>query len=439
MKHQNKEEENRKFKKRITRRDYFNARSAGGKTQRIENTIREKECLSATAAAFKNDKKKRKPDNKKPGQEKFLLAFSFIPETPYDRRDSIPENFRSCSFNEQKQYDEFYKKFIYPYSIPKMLFWTAFEKETVRDTHGRDLPSPDLEIIKLAKKWICDITAGESFYKRNKDYFTRAEAHLFLSTIPNFKSASLIEWYFYIKCLARKMDIKTSRCVARVFNLKFARYYNHSIVIDFLGFIARSTGFTTGRTVLGDICDFVLTKIKELQDGQRSFSFSGRTPGSVISLANEWHANVIREREARYALANAEYRFINRNSIPLSIDRWNGISISHSQFKNDEGIWEFTQLYTVQDLLNEGRNMKNCVSSYASRCAVGDCSIFHVSCIYPNMKNFKIGKATLEISRDRTLVQAKAICNAKIPSATVNIIRKWAQQNRIKSDMLVNY
>jgi len=393
--------------------------------------------------ALKDDKQKRKPEDKKPGQGKFLAAFSFILWSPYDKRDSIPVNYRSHSFNGQRQYIDFLKEFIYPYHIPPALLWTALEKETVKDDKGRDRPTPDFNVIRLARKWIRDIASGESFYKKNKYYFTRTEAHFFLlSDIPYQEPSSVIEQYFYAKCLARKLNIKLSRSIAGVFSVKFSNDLDNLIVAGFLDLITRSGGFDADNIQLGDICDFVLAEIKKHKKsrGRRPlFSFSNRTMASVLALANEWHADVIREQEAQNALANAGQRLNRQNrqdSVSQRLTRWNGITVSHSQIEIENCTWLFSQLYTVQDLLNEGRKMKSCVSSYSPKCASGDSAIFHVSCLFIDTQ-FSEDKATLEVSRNRVLIQAKAKCNARITPVTMGVIRKWAQLNRIKIDIMV--
>jgi len=171
------------------------------------------------------------------------------------------------------------------------------EKETVKDDKGRDRPSPDFNIIRLAKKWIRDITSGVSFYKSNTALFTKAEAHFFLlSDIRYTEPSSVIEQYFYAKCLARKLSVKLSLSTAKVFSFKFTNDWDNPIVTGFLDFIARSDGFETGKLELGDICDFVLAEIKKHKKSrgrQPPFSFSGRTMTSVLALANEWHADII--------------------------------------------------------------------------------------------------------------------------------------------------
>lgn len=442
MKRQNTIDEIREREKRIARRDRSIARAVRNKARRIRDNEYEKQVLEATAKALKDDKRKRKPEDKKPAQGKFLAAFSFIPWSPYDKRDSIPANYRCRSFNAQRQYIDFLKEFIYPYDLPPALLWAALEKETVKDDSSRDRPSSDFNVIRLAKKWICDITSWESFYKRNKEHFTRAEAHFFLrSDIPYQKPSSVIEQYFYAKCLARKLNVKLSRNIAKVLSNKFAHDWDSSIVTGFLDLIARSGCFDADKIGLGDICDFVLAEIKKYKKSrgrQPPFSFSGRTMASVLALANEWHAYVIREQEAQNALANAGRRLNRQNgraSVPPRLTRWNGITVSHPQIETEDSVWLFSQLHTVQDLLNEGRKMKNCVSSYSAKCASGDCAIFHISCLFTDTQ-LSEEKATLEVSRNRVLVQARAKCRAKIPPVTMGIIRKWTQLNKIKIDIM---
>ena len=438
-----------KREKRTAQRAGYLDNSVRKKDRRIEEAERKKESLTAGNEALKNDKRKKKPDDKRPGAQKFMEAFAFIPRSsPYDKRACIPVNYRCRSFNEQRQYFDFLKEFIYPFNLPKILVLTALEKETVKNDRGRDVPSPDYEIIRLAKKWICDMSVGGSFYKKNKEYFTKADAHFFLvSDIPYQYPASLTEQFFYAKCLARKMGVKTSQDTAWTFSRKFAKYLNHPVVTGFLDFIARNDSFTDSKNGIGDICDFVLAEIekqKKSRNRRPPFSFSGRTAASVTALANEWHADVIREQEAQNAVIAAGHNVVpvrerreyphGRVSDALPGRRWNGISVSYSRFETEGCIWLFSQLHTLQDLHNEGRKMKNCVSSYSAKCARGDCAIFHVSCLHTDTQHSE-DKATLEVTANRALVQAKAKCNTKITPVTTGVVRKWAQFNKIRLDI----
>jgi len=241
--------------------------------------------------------------------------------------------------------------------------------------------------------------------------------------------------------MARKMPIRQSRTIAKIFVQKFTKYWNHHIVTGFLDLIARSNDCCTGNGGadsggLGDVCDFVLSEIEKHRKARGRlppFSFGKRTMTSVIALANEWHACVLQEAEAQTALERAQ-NITNRQAgkvIHTKISRWNGINLSCSRIEDDNFVWSFTQLCDVHSLLNEGRTMKNCISSYAARCASGDSAIFHVSRIF-KVDQVCENSATLEVTRERILVQAKAKCNARLSSGVKTAVRKWAQLNRIK-------
>jgi hypothetical protein len=156
---------------------------------------------------------------------------------------------------------------------------------------------------------------------------------------------------------------------------------------------------------------------------------------SIVTLANEWHADVLREQEIRNDLGRATQRarWQGKAAEHIEMSRWNGIYVSHSRVEGDACVWSFTQLCSARELLNEGRLMKNCVSSYSYKCVTGDSAIFHVSRVFTAGQIIE-NVATLEVSKNRFLEQAKAKCNTKIAPAAMNIIRKWALFNRIKID-----
>jgi hypothetical protein len=58
----------------------------------------------------------------------------------------------------------------------------------------------------------------------------------------------------------------------------------------------------------------------------------------------------------------------NRPNIPAIAKRWKGIDVPFFKYEANECEWTVAQLFTAEDLLNEGRKMKNCVSSYTYRC-----------------------------------------------------------------------
>jgi hypothetical protein len=390
------------------------------------------------------DKKKSGKSDKRPGPEKFLALYSYIPSTTYDSRWQIPPSWKPHSFSENKQHLEFLRKFVYPYPLPDILLWATHSPEFTVDEKGKKTDTPDLAYIRFAKKWIRDIVSGQSFFKLNKEHFTKAEAHFFLnSKIPYTDAGSVLVLYFYAKCRARAMNHKMSLLVAEVFTAKFNSQSGNSLVESFLDLIGRTPQYNFERGMLGDLCDFVLTKItenKQLRGRPGAFSFSGRTITSVIALTNEWHEHLRREEEARRAQREAHRRQRQqdqKNEAPHDFSKWKGLGLMQFRHQTDEYIWTVTELRTAQDLVNEGRKMKNCVSSYDYNCVVGDSALFTIDRICP-LRGAIEKVATLEVNKSkRTLIQGKGKCNTTLTPRAMSIVTRWASENGIKVRLLV--
>ncbi|MFP3042950.1 PcfJ domain-containing protein [Treponema primitia] len=433
-------EEIRRREKRLLRREKTIAHVGRKRQYRLERKEKKEAENSAAAQILAEDRKKNIPSDKKSDACKLLEAFSYISWTPYDKRDTLPQGFRSHSFNKDRQHIDFFKTYIYPYPIPLPLLFTTLQKDHFLDERGKERKSAYYGLINLSKQWVSDIASGDSFHQKNKEYFTKAEAHYFLTeTLPYSGPLSVVRLYFYAKCKARNMGVKQCMIIAKVFTLKFEKYFNHAIVTGFLDLLARSPGYQVEEGELGDICDFVLAKInKKIKWGEKfqPFSFSGRTMTSIIAAANEWHAEIQREQEALNMVARAgNLRQQHSPAADTLEKRWKGFSIANFAFETVECKWKVTQLLTAQDLLNEGRKMKNCVSSYAYKCLSGECSIFNLSS-YGKDSRLIESHATLEVTKDRLLIQAKAKCNFRVSPKAMNVINRWAQTNRIKNGVI---
>jgi hypothetical protein len=393
---------------------------------------------AAAAEALRNDNKKTVETDKRPGADMFLQMYSFVPTSRFDKRHCIPHGWTSRSFNKRRQHIEFFKTFIYPYPVPDALLFTSLQQEYVIDERGKRIKMPYRGLIKLAKQWLSDLVSGESFYKRNKTYFTRAEARYFIcSNLPYADETSVIKQMFLAKCKARKMSAKLCKTVSDVFANKFLPDFNNGIVTGFLDLIARTDNHRFDSDELGDICDFVLEKIRKHRSARgrlELFSFSGRTAASVIALVNEWHGELQRERKTQADIERARNK--QDNSEPLDISHWRGLGIAQFSHKTDSGLWTVSELLTSQSLVNEGRKMKNCVASYAYKCAENISALFSVSQYYSE-NQITDNVATIEVRiADRSLVQAKGKCNTKVSGAALNVITRWAQISRIRIRLL---
>jgi hypothetical protein len=390
--------------------------------------------IETAAQKLREDNKQVRPVHKRPGPGIFLEAYSYIPATQFDKRHAIPASWTAHSFNERRQHREFLKTFVYPYPVPEVLLRASRQEEYFLDGNNREKRSPGYDIIRLAKKWVCDIVSGESFYKRNKEYFTKPEAHWFLNAaMPYDGLHSVLQQWFYARCRARNMDHKLGLTVSGIFAQKFAQVFRHPMVSAFLDLIARTDDYRFDSGILGDISDFILVKIQEHRESRgraKLFSLSGRTIVSIAALANEWHRELQRRREplrTRMRLWAG-----NGSEKTVATDRWPGLGIGNFQYPQDGVTWIVSELRTAQALVNEGRKMRNCVASYAYRCALGECSIFNVSRWY-EANRLTDSIATLEVNmKDRTLVQAKGKCNGRVTGTMMNVITRWAQANRIR-------
>jgi hypothetical protein len=325
---------------------------------------------------------------------------------------------------------------VFPYPVPETLLWTTHYPEYVISRTGKREMKPNHSIIILAKKWIKDITSGESFYKRNKDYFTKAEAHYFLSSRLAFNdTSSVVTLYFYAKCRARSLNHKLSMMIAEVFTAKFLYQFKNRLVESFLDLLSRTPDYRYERGMLGDISDFVLEKIRENENEQnehRHYTFSGRTITSIIALTNEWHERLRRPRGAHRNVQIADPKIKN----PIDTSHWKGMGLAQFRHETEDYLYTVTELRTAQDLVNEGRKMKNCIASYNHVCAFGNCAIFTVERIHPNSQIIEKA-ATLEVQiSNRTLIQAKGKCNSIITPKVSNIVTRWAQTHRIKAKLI---
>jgi hypothetical protein len=350
---------------------------------------------------------------------------------------------RSCSYSrfyyayDYKRWEKwlpFFTVFLYPYPIPEALIWTAFEDEGF---HARENDYD--KIINLAKKWTGDITSGCSFYERNKTFFTRLEAHYFLSEKIGYSNvSSLVRRYFLAKYKARKMNIFFSDMVSNIFASKFVKHFDHILVTEFLDLLARTTEKQLGEAPLDDICDFVLSKIERddsRKEKTQAFSFSGRTLRSVMALMHQWHTDILGEFEATDIVNDAELPgFLKRTNYRHC--KWYGMGIENYTHETDNCTWVISELRTSVSLFTEGQRMKNCVSYYTQRCVDGECAIFNVSC-RDKKRAITESAATLEVHpATKRLIQAKAKCNAGVTDPAMNVITQWAKDSGITVDLI---
>ena len=414
----------RRKKERLDKRTKSIVRAVANKEKRIRLAEFKAENDVIVAKISKNKKTTERKIEKRPGVNYFLDTFSFIPQCASD----VSLKWRSHSFNKERQYIEYFTRFIYPYPVSKaLLLATVIPELYYFGNDGTRYRSLDYDLIQLCRKWLCDIVTKESFYIKNKNYFTKREAHLFLNSKTAYCDVrSVLFMFFEAKCKARGISGSFCKIITRVFTIKFEGCINHIIVTSFLDLIARHKDYIINDDELADICDFFhseITKYNESSDKSAPFSCSGRTMTSIRALANEWHGKIQRENAARDVFKS------NR----IKEAHWKGLAISNFLFENDDDVWTITQLCNVNALINEGRTMRHCVASYAQQCSQGVVAIFHVSGRKRDSASLSFNHATVEVrAASHSIVQIKGRYNSRIDKITERIIRRWAQSNHLK-------
>ena len=304
----------------------------------------------------------------------------------------------------------------YPVPIPYILFF-SLENISLKNLVDRHSAKEIKRAVDLADKWLRDIFSKESFYKRNKEYFTRAEVKYFLScdrykcTERCCNLGDLIDYFFITKIKANNLDLSLD--VFHMFTFTDGCFI-HQTVIGFIKFLCNNKKYIKNREEkIRDICDFLKT---EYINNDRNFNFENMTWHELKRLSDEWHL------ENRIANDPHLKEYINTS--------WKKSSIKDFIFEKDGKIWMIEEITTGKTLYEEGEIMQHCVFSYVYSCIDGYCFIFSVSRITgKNDDEKKI--ATLEISRYMELIQARGPCNARIDNETADIIKIWAGENKI--------
>ena len=367
----------------------------GFKRQRKREEIQGSEdTYNKVMAAYEKAPSKRKLKRIDPKKREYtyietLLGKVFINPKLYIRS---PEEWKSKSYNIEKQKIDFIKWIYCKYKVPSFMF-------TLLD--GSTTSNYEKEIYF---KWFICIAQGGSFYKLTKDVFTKKEAHTFLN-ISNNKEVRYNIWL--AKCITIGLETKLSNVLVNKLNL---RNYESNYFNEVIAFFKRYEKDIDCNTI-ADVTDFLLTKSND-----KDFSLKGRTISSVIRLTNEWHIELNKLKDG------SQYTWVGLD-IPTSTWRF-------PKLEND--IWEIRQLTTSKQLRHEGKVMHHCVASYAYSCSKGLSTIFTME-HYNAIENKQEKCVTIEVSMStKRIVQVRRRLN-KPPTATENkIISKWAFKYGLK-------
>jgi hypothetical protein len=319
-------------------------------------------------------------------------------------------NYKSPYKNLERAKKAFFKKFIFPYHIPDFLLFNS---------------------IVLTNLYIIP----GSFYKKINPFLTKKEAHIFLNLQPSY--SSYLQYWQETKETENVITqaFLTAKTIARSFEPSFialivpsvsAKWLLWDEAADFLENFADQPSWIKKVKFTNDFLDFlknhedykwnkndwygVLDFFANVLCTNDGFNFSGRTPQSLISLTNEWHIKM-----SRIAAIGKE--------------TWSGLPYLNKTYDDipNEKTWAITQIKTEKDLHKEGKAMHHCVYSYLDKCLRGEVGIYRIESMN-HMGDIK-KEATVEIRRDRKIVQARALSNASISASCEKILRRYAKDN----------
>jgi len=143
---------------------------------------------------------------------------------------------------------------------------------------------------------------------------------------------------------------------------------------------------------------------------QPHFTIKGRTPASLLAQVRAWHRNLAHARfdQAEWPRSGIEgFEFMERAGGTLR-------------------IWTVTELTSTQALVGEGREMRNCVATYAQSCLCGVSPIWTLE-VEVYQRRSKV--LTIEVqTASRMICQVRGKCNAIPGEKHLGILRRWADQ-----------
>jgi len=176
------------------------------------------------------------------------------------------------------------------------------------------------------------------------------------------------------------------------------------------------------RAQVGPLVDYIRHRKFERQvvmiDGERrtlppaqpNLSMRGRNATALLAQMQAWHTELGRSP------ADTGLCWKPSGIAPFRIVHGKG---------DERATWRVVELLSKAELAHEGHIMKHCVASYAPSCARGDSSIWRMT--REEADGSVRSMQTIEVARDRAIVQARGRRNILPNAAQANVIQSWAR------------
>ncbi|MYA72349.1 hypothetical protein F4009_19780 [Candidatus Poribacteria bacterium] len=156
---------------------------------------------------------------------------------------------------------------------------------------------------------------------------------------------------------------------------------------------------------------------REIGPAQPNFSMRRRTPETLLRQVEEWHGELGRESKDREL-------------------EWHGSEIGEfhllegSEEARNMKFWSIRELLSSDELIDESRILRHCVSTYARSCHTGRSSIWSMEIEDENGRR-KI--LTIEVApREKVIRQVRGRRNRLATPKEKNLLGKWAEQEDLQ-------
>lgn len=302
-----------------------------------------------------------------------------------------PKEWKSKSFNLNRQVIDFVSWVLCEYSVPSFMF-KLFTPYNSNNHRLRSITAHE----EVYLDWFVTVAQGMSFRKACKNFMSNKEAALFLTAPKNNSIAGNILWS---KCKAHKVSDNVTNALCGYWESRF-NSRNRDWWDNVVDFFSRYPD--TDQHTLQDVMDFIY----DMMNRDSTFTLAGRTLRSVIELTNRWH-------KAAQAVRGCGF-----------VD-WEGLDIRNWKYDVKEMVdfWTITQITDSKKLFHEGAVMHHCVGSYVRSCVAGFCGIFTLEHKYDG----HVYKClTIEVNKDYRIVQVRGKFNRSADKTEQNILKRWA-------------
>ena len=156
---------------------------------------------------------------------------------------------------------------------------------------------------------------------------------------------------------------------------------------------------------------------REVGPAQPNFSMRRRTPETLLRQVEEWHGQLGRESKGR------ELEWIRSE-----IGEFH--TLEGSEALHNMKFWSIRELLSNDELIDEGRALKHCVSTYAKSCHTGRSSIWSMEIEDENGRR-KI--LTIEVAlREKVIRQVRGKQNRLPTPREKGLLGKWAEQEGLQ-------